>query len=214
MVNCESKLVYAPVPLRRTAGKEEKMEQKTAPAPVQKNRTNALAMTALMAAVISVVSPFAIPIGPISLSLCTLILYTVPYILGWKQGAAATLVFLLLGAVGAPVFTGFQGGMGKVLGPTGGYLAGYIPMVILTGLAIQYFPKNRVLQFLGMIAATAVLYVLGTAWYCFQASSDLQTALKWCVIPFIPGDLIKMAIAAAAGPLLRDRLKTAGFLKE
>ena len=190
------------------------MEHETVTAPVRKSKTYALAMTALAAAVICVISPFAIPVGPISLSLCTLILYTVPYILGWKRGAAATLVFLLLGAVGAPVFTGFQGGMGKVLGPTGGYLAGYIPMVILTGLVIQFCPKNRILQFLGMIAATAVLYVLGTAWYCVESGSDLPTALKWCVIPFIPGDLIKMAIAAAAGPLLRDRLKAAGVLTE
>ena len=88
-------------------------------------------------------SPFAIPIGPISLSLCTLVLYMTPYILGWQRSALATLVFILLGVVGMPVFTGFQGGLGKVLGPTGGYIAGYIPLVIITGLAVQFFPKNR-----------------------------------------------------------------------
>ena len=89
------------------------METKT------KSSTYPLVMTAVMAAVIAAVSPFAIPIGPISLSLCTLVLYMTPYILGWRRGALATLVFLLVGMVGARVFTGFQGGMAKVLGPTG-----------------------------------------------------------------------------------------------
>lgn len=175
-----------------------------------KSNVYPLAMTAMMAAVIAAVSPFAIPIGPISLSLCTLLLYTAPYILGWKRAAAATLVFLLLGMAGMPVFTGFQGGIGKMLGPTGGYIAGYIPLVIITGLAVRQFPGNRALQFLGMIAATAVLYTLGTAWFCVQSGSDLQRAVALCVVPFIPGDLIKMVIAMVAGPELRGRLVRAG----
>ena len=176
------------------------METKT------KNSVYPLAMTAVMAAVISAVSPFAIPIGPISLSLCTLVLYMTPYILGWQRSALATLVFILLGVVGMPVFTGFQGGLGKVLGPTGGYIAGYIPLVIITGLAVQFFPKNRTFQLLGMIAATAVGYTLGTAWYIVQSGNPLDVAMKYCVIPFIPGDLIKMVIAMLAGPVLQERL--------
>lgn len=181
---------------------------------VERSNIYILVMTAVMAAVIAAVSPFAIPIGPISLSLCTLLLYSTPYILGWRQGAAATLVYILLGAVGMPVFTNMEGGIGKVLGPTGGYIAGYIPLVIITGLAIKFFPKNRMLQFLGMIAATAVLYTLGTIWFCFQSGHDLAFAIQWCVYPFIPGDLIKMAIALTMGPVLRDRLVRAGFHPE
>lgn len=184
------------------------METKT------KSSVYPLAMTAMMAAVIAAVSPFAIPIGPISLSLCTLLLYTTPYILGWKRGAAAALVFILLGVAGMPVFTGFQGGIGKVLGATGGYIAGYIPLVIITGLAIRRFPGKRVPQFLGMISATAVLYMMGTAWFCFHSGSDLQRAVALCVVPFIPGDLIKMAIAMAVGPELRERLARAGIHPE
>lgn len=173
-----------------------------------------LAMTAVMAAVISAVSPFAIPIGPISLSLCTLVLYVTPYILGWQRGALAALVFILLGMVGMPVFTGFAGGLGKVLGPTGGYIAGYIPLVVITGLAVRYFPVNRVLQFLGMAAGTAVLYTLGTIWYMIQSGNPLDVAMHWCVLPFIPGDLIKMGIAIVMGPILRDRLVKANIHPE
>ena len=184
------------------------METKT------KSNVYPLVMTAMMAAVIAAVSPFSLPISVIPLSFCTLMLYVTPYILGWRRGAVATLVFILLGMAGVPVFTGFQGGMGKVLGPTGGYIAGYIPLVIVTGLAIQFFPKSRVLQFLGMIAATAVLYTLGTAWFCVQSGNDLQKAVTLCVFPFIPGDLIKMVVATAIGPELRKRLVKAGIHPE
>lgn len=173
-----------------------------------------LVMTAVMAALIAAVSPFAIMVGPIPLSFCTLMLYIAPYILGWRRGAAATLVFILLGMVGIPVFTNLEGGLGKVLGPTGGYIAGYIPLVILTGLAVRAFPKSRILQFLGMLTATAVLYVLGTAWFCVQSGSGLQRALALCVLPFIPGDLIKMIVAMILGPELRERLIQANIHPE
>ena len=126
----------------------------------------------------------------------------------------AVLVYILLGMVGMPVFTGFQGGVGKVLGPTGGYLAGYVPLAILSGWAVTLAPRRRVLQYLGMVLATAVLYSLGTAWYCFLSGSSLNKALNACVLLFIPGDLVKMAIAVTLGPLLRDRLARAGLCPE
>ena len=176
-----------------------------------KSSTYYLAMTGVMAALIAAVSPFSLHISVIPLSFCTLMLYITPYILGWRRGAVATLVFILLGMAGMPVFTDFEGGLGKVLGPTGGYIAGYIPLVIITGLAIQFFPKSRALQFLGMIAATAALYTLGTAWYCVQSGNDLQRAVALCVFPFIPGDLFKMVVATVVGPELRRQLMKAGI---
>lgn len=173
-----------------------------------------LAMTAVMAALIAAISPFAIPIGPISITLCTLALYFSPYILGWKRASVAALVYIMLGMVGMPVFSKFQGGLGVLMGPTGGYILGYIPMVVLAGLVIRLAPQNRVLQFLGMIGATAVLYAFGTAWYMILSGNDLAFAMKWCVVPFIPLDLVKMAIAMLLGPVLRERLVKAGINPE
>jgi len=184
------------------------METKT------KSNVYPLAMTAVMAAVIAAVSPFAIPIGPISITLCTLALYFSPYILGWKRAAAATLVYILLGMVGMPVFSKFQAGLGVLMGPTGGYILGYIPMVVISGLFIKAVPKNRIIQFLGMIAATAVLYAFGTAWFLFLSGKDLGYAMTWCVLPFIPLDLVKMALAMLLGPILQERLIKAGIHPE
>lgn len=170
-----------------------------------------LAITAVMAAVTCVVSPFSLNIGPIPISLCTLVLYLSVYLLGWKRGTISCLVYILLGLVGMPVFSNFSGGFAKVAGPTGGYIVGYLPLVLIAGLFVVKF-DNRVVQFLGMVLGTAVLYALGTAWFCVQSQTPLAEALGMCVFPFIPGDLIKMAVAIVLGPVIRDRLEKAGLL--
>ena len=173
-----------------------------------------LVMTAVMTAVICAIAPFALPIGPIPITLGTLVMYLAGYVLGGKRAGAAVLVYVLLGAVGVPVFNGFSGGLGVVAGPTGGYIVGFIPMALLSGLAVERFPNSRVLQFVGMAFATAVLYALGTAWFCVQAGKTLAAALSVCVFPFIPGDLAKMAVAMVFGPIIRERLVSAGIHPE
>lgn len=170
-----------------------------------------LAMTAVMAAVIAVVSPFTLPIGPVPITLANLVVYLSVYLLGWKRGCAATLVYILLGAVGMPVFSGFAGGLGKLAGPTGGYIVGYIPLALITGLFLAKFPRNRWMQLLGMVIACMVLYALGTAWFCVVTGKGLAAALGLCVIPFLPGDFAKAVAAMIVGPMVRERLDKAGL---
>lgn len=185
------------------------MESKT------KSSIYPLAMTAVMAAVIAVAAPFSIPAwGEVSFTLCTFVLYLAPYVLGWKRAAAATLVYILLGMVGMPVFSNFKAGLGVLAGPTGGYILGYIPMVVLAGLALKAFPQKRWFQLGGMILATAVLYAFGTILFCAQTNSTLERALLVCVIPFIPFDFGKMFLATALGPILRERLIQANIHPE
>ena len=187
--------------------------------------TRRLTLSAVMAAVMCVLAPISIPIGPISITGGTLAIYLTAYLLGGVWGTASTLVYLLMGMVGLPVFSNYMGGISRLAGPTGGYLVGYIPMALLAGTiagaSLRRFRGQGkkgaalalVLQFLGMAAATAVLYAFGTAWYCVQAGVDLQKALAACVIPFIPFDLIKMAAALAVGAPVRRGLERAGFLE-
>ena len=174
-----------------------------------------LAMTAVMAAVIAAVAPFSIPgWGEVSFTLCTFVLYLAPYILGWKGAATATLVYILLGMAGIPVFSGFRGGLGVLAGPTGGYILGYIPMVIIGGLIIKAFPKNRAIHLGGMILATAVLYTFGSVMFCAIMGATPEVALLKCVLPFIPFDLGKMVVATGLGPVLRERLVQANIHPE
>ena len=175
----------------------------------RRGKTYRMAMTALMAAVTCVLAPMAIPIGPVPISLTNLAIYLSLYLLGWKWGTASYVVYMLIGMVGVPVFSGFTGGLGKLAGPTGGYIIGFVPMAVLAGLVIDR-SRSRAVQFVGMAAATAVCYAFGTAWFCLSMDS---TALGLCVLPFIPGDVVKMLLAMTFGPMLRKRLERAGLYR-
>ena len=178
----------------------------------QRGGAVSLTMTGVMAAVLCAVSPWALMVGPIPFSLCTLAIYLAVYVLDWKKAAMSTAVYVLLGAVGVPVFSGFGAGLGKVMGPTGGYIVGYVLLALLAGLFIQWYPNGRGWQLVGMVLGTAALYAVGTAWYCFQCGQGLGPALALCVLPFLPGDAVKMAAALAVGPGLRRQLIRAGLI--
>lgn len=165
-----------------------------------------LAVVGVMTAVTCVLAPFSLPIGPIPISLTNLAIYFSLYTLGVKFGTVSYLVYLLIGFIGVPVFSGFTAGPGKLLGPTGGYLVGFIAMALIAGIIIDKFISNRVICFLGMIAGTMAAYAFAASWLAYQANLDWKAALMTGVIPFIPGDLIKMFLAVAAGPQIRRQL--------
>ena len=100
-----------------------------------------LAMTAVMTAVTCVLAPMSIPIGPVPFSLTNFVIYISLYVLGWKWGTVSYAAYLLLGMVGMPVFSGFSAGLGRLVGPTGGYLVGFIPMAVIAGLVIAHTKK-------------------------------------------------------------------------
>lgn len=170
-----------------------------------KSKVYFMAVTALMTAVTCILAPLSIPIGPVPISFTNLAIYLSLYLIGWKMGTISLIVYIFIGMAGLPVFSGFSGGLGKLLGPTGGYIIGFIPMAIIAGLAIEKF-NSRVIQFLGMVVGTVIAYVLGTAWFCVVMDSNIISALSLCVFPFIPGDIAKMIIAMSIGSVLRKRL--------
>ena len=154
-----------------------------------------IATIGIMSAVTCILAPFSVPIGPVPISLTNLAIYFALYILGMKDGTISYLVYLLIGLVGVPVFSGFTSGPEKLFGPTGGYLIGFIPMALLAGFIIDKFTSKRILCLAGMVAGTIICYGLGTAWLAYQAGLSLKAALFAGVIPFIPGDLAKIALA-------------------
>ncbi len=167
---------------------------------------------AIMTALICILGPFSIPIGPVPVSLSTLAVFLSVYTLGMTDGFTATGLYILLGGLGLPVFSGFSGGIAKLFGPTGGYIIGFLFMAFIGGFFIdRYWPEHFHLQILGMILGEGVLYVFGTAWFMFLMKADMNTALSLCVIPFIPFDLIKIAIATILGTAVRTALIKAGI---
>ena len=173
-------------------------------------RIYTLTMSAAAAAALCVIGPWAIPVGAVPLSLTLLAVYLTAFLLTPGQMVGAVGVYLLLGAVGLPVFSGFSGGLGVLAGPTGGYLVGYLPAGVLCALAAR---KKRGQCVAGMVLATGVVYLTGTAWYCLQSGVALLPALVVCVLPFLPGDVVKLTAALVLGPVMCDRLDKAGLLR-
>lgn len=173
-----------------------------------------LALIGLMAAVTCVMGPLSLslPFSPVPISLTNLAIYFSLYVLGMKMGTISYCVYLCIGLVGIPVFSSFTSGPGKLLGPTGGYLLGFIVMALICGFFIDKFPSNLLLVFLGMVLGTTVCYLFGTVWLSIQASMTFPAALAAGVLPFIPGDLAKIIIAMLVGPQVRKRLKKAGLV--
>ena len=180
------------------------MEKQINPS-IRKTKTYSLVVTALMTAITCILAPLSIPIGPVPVSLTNFAIYLSLYVLDWKKGTVSYLVYLLIGLVGFPVFSGFTGGIEKLAGPTGGYIIGFIPMAVIAGIAIDKFHKKWI-HLIGMIIGTVVCYAFGIVWFCLQSGTAVFTALSICVFPFIPGDLIKMIISIVIAPKIREKI--------
>lgn len=172
-----------------------------------------IAIVGLMTALICVLGPLSVPLpfSPVPISLTNLAIYFTIYVIGMKRGTLSYLIYLLIGFIGLPVFSAFTGGPGKLLGPTGGYLIGFIFMALICGFFIEKWPAKLYLHFIGMVLGTAVCYVFGTVWLAYQASMSFSAALAAGVLPFIPGDLVKIVIAMLVGPQVNKKLKRFGL---
>jgi biotin transport system substrate-specific component len=179
----------------------------------KKSNIYQMTIMGIMAAVICVLGPLSIPIGVVPISFTNLAIYFTLYTLGMKKGTISYIIYMLIGFVGVPVFSGFTGGPAKLLGPTGGYIIGFIFMALIAGFFIDKFFDKWYLCFAGMVLGTAACYALGTTWLSYQVHLPAGKALALGVIPFIPGDLVKILIAAFAGPKIRNRLIKANLFQ-
>ena len=172
-----------------------------------RSRTLDMAYIALFTVLIAVCAWISIP-TTVPFTLQTFGVFVSVGLLGGRRGSLAVLVYLLLGAVGAPVYAGFTGGFGPLMGSTGGYILGFL-LCALTMWAVETaLGKSLWALGLGMVLGLVVCYAFGTAWFMVvytQASGPvgLWTVLGWCVIPFIGPDLVKIALALALSARLR-----------
>ena len=178
----------------------------------KKITTYQMAVTALMAAVMCVLGPLSVPIGAVPISLTNLVICFTVWLLGPKFGTLSVAVYLLIGLVGVPVFSGYGAGLAKLAGPTGGYLVGFLLMAFIGGLFVEKSKGNPVISGVGLVLGIAASYVLGTVWFVSQMQCELSYALAVCVYPFIAFDLGKVVISCILGSLLRKRLDQAGVL--
>ncbi len=161
-----------------------------------------LMLSAIMAALLCVVSPWVIPIGAVPLSLASFVIYAVCALCDLKRSIAAVSIYVLLGAIGLPIFAGFVGGVQVILGPTGGYVLGY-----LVAAAIIPILKDKINLFITLCISTLVIYLCGTMWYMAVAEVKFAQAMAVCVLPFVVADIIKMVLACVCVPKIKTALK-------
>ena len=171
-------------------------------------KTNDLTRIALMAAVLCVLAPISIPVpvSPVSLTLATLAIYLMAYILKPKQAVMAVGLYLLLGAAGLPVFSGYMAGISRFAAPGGGYLLGYLFLVGISGWFVHRHSALS-LQLLGMFLGTLVMYLLGTFWMAYVTNTSFLAAIPAGMLIFLPLDIIKIALSAYIGRKVQKYIK-------
>ena len=182
---------------------------------MKKVSTYTLALIGVMAAITCIVGPLSIniPISPVPISLTNLAIYISVFVLGWKKGTVSYLIYLLVGLVGLPVFSGFSSGFTKLAGPTGGYLIGFILMAVVCGWFVEKFSGKIYMYIIGMALGTGIDYLFGTVWLAKLMNLTFMEGLASGVIPFLPGDVVKVIISVLAGPIFQKQLKRAGILE-
>lgn len=181
-----------------------------------RGRTYDMAYTAVFAVLIAICSWISIP-TVVPFTLQTFAVFLAVSVLGGRRGTLAIVVYVLLGAVGIPVFSGFRGGIGVLLNTTGGYIVGFIFAGLMMWLMETLFGRKLWVQALGMAFGMFIYLSIGTAWfmavYLHQTGAvSLGTVLGWCVIPFLIPDIVKLVLALSLGNVLRRRL--AGIMGE
>lgn len=164
-----------------------------------RQHTLELVYIAIFAVLIAICSWISIPTA-VPFTMQTFAIFLTLFLLGGKRGTLSVVVYLLLGAVGAPVFAGFSGGLGVLIGSTGGYLIGFLSTALLYWFVIKVPSSNGKKEIITLIIGLFLCYAFGTLWFVTIYTSSIGevgilTALGWCVFPYILPDLLKLALA-------------------
>lgn len=163
-------------------------------------------MIAIMAAITAVMAQISIPMPlGVPMTMQTFAVTLAAVLLGSKRGGMAMLVYVLLGAIGVPVFAGFSGGIQNLVGPTGGFIISFPIMAYIIGLGVEMHKKKGMFTLM-LILGTISNYVIGVIMFVIVMDSSVMTALSACVIPFIPTAIIKAVVASVLGLQMRKRL--------
>jgi biotin transport system substrate-specific component len=158
----------------------------------------------IFTALITMCAQLSIPMPGVPMTLQTFAIPLAGVVLGTRNGTFSALVYVFLGAIGAPVFAGFTGGLGEILGATGGFILSFPLMAMVDGIGER--KHNKIWLVCGLVAGAVINYICGMLYYAAVMQSDLKTAFVYCVLPFIPTAIIKIALVAVLGKALKRAL--------
>ena len=171
------------------------------------NRLKMMTYASLFVALIAAGAFISIPAGPVPIVLQNMFVLLAGLLLGPRWGLASVSIYLLLGLFGLPVFAGGTGGIGRILGPTGGYLIGYLPCVFAVGIIARKNNRSSLVDISAMITGTVMVYAAGVTWLKFATGLGWEKAVAAGMYPFLPGDAVKIAAAAFIASKLRPLMK-------
>lgn len=167
-----------------------------------------LCLISLFTAIIAVFAQVKIPFPIVPLTMQTFAVPLTGAVLGARKGLIATTVYILLGATGVPIFQGMTGGLGIIAGPTGGFILAFPVFAFIVGLTFE--KKSRHLIFLGLVAGMVWLFAFGgVIWPVFVVGTTIQTAFIKFVLPFLPGDFLKITMVFLIAPELKKIISKA-----
>jgi biotin transport system substrate-specific component len=168
-----------------------------------------LVFASLLAALMTAGAYISIPVGPVPIVLQNMFVFLAGLLLGSRWGLASVGVYLLAGACGLPVFAGGMGGIGRIIGPTGGYLIGYLPAVFIVGYISGKGAARVSYDILAMICGTLILYTCGVTWLKTLTAMTWSKTLAIGMFPFLIGDALKIVGAAAIARAIRPIIRVA-----
>ena len=168
-----------------------------------------LCLIGLTTTIICIMAPLSIPMPlGVPMTMQTFIIMIVAIVLGAKRGATATLLYILLGAFGLPVFSNFTGGWQVLVGPTGGFILSFPIMAYLIGLGSDYRFRTKVAFLIGIIAGNLTNLAIGTFIFCLIGNTSLLAGLTACVLPFLPITIIKIFLSWSLGLKIKSSCKS------
>ena len=166
-----------------------------------------ITLMGLMTALTCILAPLSIQLpGQVPISLTLMVIYLTVYLIGGAKGTGCCALYLLIGLIGLTVFSGYTGGIGKLAGPTGGYLIGFIFTAAMCGLFLRIGKGNIWIYMIGMILGCAVAYAFGSVWFMISMPATFKETMAACVIPFLPFDAAKIAAIMILGPIIKKLL--------
>lgn len=169
-------------------------------------------VTALFAAIIGVLAQITIPLPLVPITGQTLAIGLAATILGSRYGTVAVILYLIIGSAGVPVFAEFSGGISKLIGPTGGFLVGFLPATFVIGFYMEKFGYTYRHAIVANIIGMLITLAFGTAWLKISAQLSWTAALASGFTPFLIVGVIKAMLASWIGIVLRNRLLSAKLL--
>ena len=178
---------------------------------MRRNSSRKIVLCGIFAALTGVGAMISMPLGPVPINMVHIPIFLSAWILGPKLAMLAQIVYILMGIVGLPVFSGFTAGLGHVIGPAGGFIWSYPVVAFVSGCIFKMTKLKLLLKLIiGIVTGWSISYIVGTAYYIFLTGVPVSAAIGSCIIPFLPGDICKSIVTYILIIRLRNIGRTLG----